>query len=169
MKGTLHSPKLQYYWSLTIRLFRLIFRTFVMAVGVLHPLQRSSRCILQPQPTGQCLCVYVCVCVCVCVCCHIKLYMYYSMFIYAKSFLFFSLSNFFCRVGVQPEFSNKIFFRLAQHISLFSLFYFFIFYFIFFWLPSPPFLHVFGSKLNNNIFFRLSGLYSVNMIFLSWK
>ena len=33
-KGTLHSPNLQDYWSLTIRLFRVISRTLVV-VGVL--------------------------------------------------------------------------------------------------------------------------------------
>ena len=50
-RGTPHSPKLQDCWNLTIRLFSVISRTLV---GVcLTPLQRSSRCILQPQPTGQ--------------------------------------------------------------------------------------------------------------------
>ena len=50
-KGTLHFSKLQHYWSFTIRLFSVMSRTLV--VGVVTPLQRSSRCILQPQPTGQ--------------------------------------------------------------------------------------------------------------------
>ena len=100
-RGTLHSVKLQHYWSLTVRLFSVINRTLVErvlplcreAVGVfcspsrqghrtlaagsypsvekqsvcsatpadratghslqgLTPLQRSSQCVLQPQPTG---------------------------------------------------------------------------------------------------------------------
>ena len=50
-RGTLHSPKLQHYWNLTIRLFHVISR---IPVGEgLTPLQRYSWCILQPQPTGQ--------------------------------------------------------------------------------------------------------------------
>ena len=54
----------QWQWSsilhsLTIRLFNVISRTLVG--GGLTSLQRSSRCILQPQPTEK-----VCVCVCVC-------------------------------------------------------------------------------------------------------
>ena len=44
-RGTLYSPKLQHHWSLTIRSFSVISRT----------LQRCSRWILQPQPTGQCM------------------------------------------------------------------------------------------------------------------
>ena len=55
MKDTPHSPKLQHYWKFTIRFFNVIFSTLV-AGGGLTPLQRSSRCILQPQPTGQCSC-----------------------------------------------------------------------------------------------------------------
>ena len=47
-----HSPKLHHCWNLTIRLFSVISRTLVGGGG-LTPLQRSSRCILQPQPTGQ--------------------------------------------------------------------------------------------------------------------
>ena len=50
-RGTPHSPKLQHCWNLTIRLFSVISRALVG--GGLIPLQRSSRCILQPQPTGQ--------------------------------------------------------------------------------------------------------------------
>ena len=50
-RGTLHSPKFQHYWSLTIRLLSVISRTLV-GWGLI-PLQRSSWCILQPQPTGQ--------------------------------------------------------------------------------------------------------------------
>ena len=41
-KSTPHSPKLKYYWSLTIRLFSVILKTLVTG-GVLTPLQR---CIL---------------------------------------------------------------------------------------------------------------------------
>ena len=50
-RGTPHSPKLQHCWNLTIRLFSAISRTLIGGGG-LTPLQRSSRCILQPQPTG---------------------------------------------------------------------------------------------------------------------
>ena len=49
-KGIPYSPKLQYYWSLTIRLFSVISTT--LAEGCFTPLQRCNRCILQPQPTG---------------------------------------------------------------------------------------------------------------------
>ena len=45
-------PNLQHYWSLTIRLFRVISKTFVRD-GSFTPLQRGSWCILQPQPTWQ--------------------------------------------------------------------------------------------------------------------
>ena len=48
---TPHSPKLQHHWNLTIRLFSVIFGSLVD--GSPTPLQKSSRCILQPQPTGQ--------------------------------------------------------------------------------------------------------------------
>ena len=57
-----HSPKLQHHWNLMIRLISDISRTLICG-GVLTPLQKNSRCILQPQPTRK-----VCVCVCVCVC-----------------------------------------------------------------------------------------------------
>ena len=40
-KNTLHSPKLQHYWSLTIRLFSVISRTLVVGRG-LTPLLRCS-------------------------------------------------------------------------------------------------------------------------------
>ena len=50
-RGTQHSPKLQHYWNLTIRLFTVISRTLI--VRSLTPLQRSNWCILQPQVTGQ--------------------------------------------------------------------------------------------------------------------
>ena len=52
MKGTLHSPKLQHYWNLTIRLFSFIFRTHVGggvlphcrgAVGVFYSPSRLSK------------------------------------------------------------------------------------------------------------------------------
>ena len=50
-RGTLHSSKLQNYWSLTIRLFSVISRILIVRRrgrgGALIPLQRSSRCILQ--------------------------------------------------------------------------------------------------------------------------
>ena len=39
-----------HYWSLTISLFSIIYRTLVG--GVLPPLQRCSQCILQSQPIG---------------------------------------------------------------------------------------------------------------------
>ena len=52
MKGAPHSPKLQHHWNLTIRLFSVISRTLIRGVS-LTSLQRSSRYILQPQPTGQ--------------------------------------------------------------------------------------------------------------------
>ena len=42
-RAALHSPKLQLYWSLTIRLLSVISKT----------LQKNNRCILQPHPTGQ--------------------------------------------------------------------------------------------------------------------
>ena len=45
-----HFPKLQHYWNIIIRLFSSICRT---QFGVLIPLQRCSRYILQPQPTEQ--------------------------------------------------------------------------------------------------------------------
>ena len=51
VKGCSAFPKLQHHWNLTIWLFSVISRTLVG--GGLTPLQRSSRCILQPQPTGQ--------------------------------------------------------------------------------------------------------------------
>ena len=38
-RSTLHSPKLQHYWSLTIRLFSIIYRTFV---GGVLPLYRDT-------------------------------------------------------------------------------------------------------------------------------
>ena len=48
-KGAPHSPKLQHYRSLTIRLFSIISKTLVREG--LTPLQRCSQCILQPQLT----------------------------------------------------------------------------------------------------------------------
>ena len=45
-----HSPKLQHYWNLTIRLFSHIPDTRLRRR--LIPQQRCSRCILQPQPIG---------------------------------------------------------------------------------------------------------------------
>ena len=45
------APKLHHYWNLTIRLFSVISSTLVG--GGLILLQRSSRCILPPRPTGQ--------------------------------------------------------------------------------------------------------------------
>ena len=50
-RGTLHSPKLQHYWSLTIRLFNVI-SGHSLVVGGLTPLPRCNRCILQPRLTG---------------------------------------------------------------------------------------------------------------------
>ena len=52
MKRQSASPKVPYYWDLSIRLFNVISGTHVGGKG-LTPLQKSSRCILQPQPTGQ--------------------------------------------------------------------------------------------------------------------
>ena len=48
--GTLHSPKIQHYRNLTIRLFSVISRTLTRGPT---SLKRCSRCILQPQLTGQ--------------------------------------------------------------------------------------------------------------------
>ena len=47
---TAQSPKLQHYWGLIIRLFRVISRTIVGLRRVLNPLQRCSWCILQSHP-----------------------------------------------------------------------------------------------------------------------
>ena len=49
--STPHSLNLQHYWNLTNRLFSVISRTLIG--GSFIPLQRSSQCVLQPQPTGQ--------------------------------------------------------------------------------------------------------------------
>ena len=49
-RGTLDSPNFQ-DWSLTIRVFKVIYRTVVVGGGNTLP-QRCSRSILQPQPTG---------------------------------------------------------------------------------------------------------------------
>ena len=44
----------QHHWNLTIRLFSVISRTLIGGGGGgLTLLPRSSRCILQPEPTGQ--------------------------------------------------------------------------------------------------------------------
>ena len=75
-RDTPHSLELQHYWNLTIKLFSVISRTHVVRWGGgLTPLQKSSRCILQPQLTEQyckvkyssslsicvkLLCLYVC-------------------------------------------------------------------------------------------------------------
>ena len=40
-RGTLHSPKLQHHWNLTIRLFSVIFKTLI-GVGDLITLQRKQ-------------------------------------------------------------------------------------------------------------------------------
>ena len=50
-RGMLHSLKLQYETNLSIRLFNVISRTPI-GWWRLTPLQKSSRSILQPQPTG---------------------------------------------------------------------------------------------------------------------
>ena len=47
-RGTMQYPKLQYYGSLTIRLFSVIWGHLLMGLGF-TPLQRCSQCILQPQ------------------------------------------------------------------------------------------------------------------------
>ena len=49
-QSTPHSPKLQYHWSLTIRLFSAISWTLVG--GVLPLCSENGRYILHPQPTG---------------------------------------------------------------------------------------------------------------------
>ena len=49
--GTLHSPKLQHDWNVTIRLFSAISWTHVDRR--VTPQQRGIQCILQPQSTGQ--------------------------------------------------------------------------------------------------------------------
>ena len=49
MKGYSAFPKHQYYRKLTIKLFNVKSRILVLG---LTPLQKSSRCILQLQPTG---------------------------------------------------------------------------------------------------------------------
>ena len=49
-RATAHSPKLQGR-SLIIRLFSVISWNLVKGEGITH-LQRYSKCILQPQPTG---------------------------------------------------------------------------------------------------------------------
>ena len=54
-RGTSHSPKLEPYWSLTIRLFSPIDRALVGWSGVI-PLPRRSWCILLPT---RLLCIYV--------------------------------------------------------------------------------------------------------------
>ncbi len=51
MKGYSAFTKQQHYWNLTKRLPVIISGTLLR--GSLTSLQRSSRCILQPQPTGQ--------------------------------------------------------------------------------------------------------------------
>ena len=56
MKGYLHSPKLQHYWNLAIRLFSVIFRT--LEGGVLLFCKDAVSISLQPQPTGLCTFVY---------------------------------------------------------------------------------------------------------------
>ena len=48
-RGTLHFPKLQHYWCLTIRLFSTICWTHV---GEFTPLQRCNLCILPAKLTG---------------------------------------------------------------------------------------------------------------------
>ena len=49
-RGTLHSPKLQHYWSLTIRLFNAISRTFIWEV---LPLCRDAvRVLYSPKWLG---------------------------------------------------------------------------------------------------------------------
>ena len=67
--GTQFSPKLQHKWNLTIRLVSVISRILIVAVVFFTPLQRSSQCILQPQPTGHihcqmCVCVYIYIYIC---------------------------------------------------------------------------------------------------------
>ena len=49
-----HLPKLQHYWNLALRLFRVIYPRHSLGEG-LTPLQRCTQCILQPQPIRQCI------------------------------------------------------------------------------------------------------------------
>ena len=57
---TPHSPKLQYYWSLSDRLFNVISR---ILVGESYPTAKYQSCILQPQPTGPFFYQYFIMCV----------------------------------------------------------------------------------------------------------
>ena len=53
-KGTLHSPKLQYYWNLTIRLFSVISRTLVR--GVLPLCREAVGVLYSPSQMGKLFC-----------------------------------------------------------------------------------------------------------------
>ena len=75
-----HSPKLQPQWNFTIRLFSVIIR-ILLGAGSLTLLQRCSRSILQPQPTGQII-VWSCLSVSVSV--------FLSLIIFTSFFLSFS-------------------------------------------------------------------------------
>ena len=55
-RGTPNSSKLQHHWNLTIRLFSVIYRALIEGGG---RLTYYSRCILQPQLTGQYLLVKI--------------------------------------------------------------------------------------------------------------
>ena len=52
MKEAPHFPKLQHNWNLTIKVFSNISWKLIESGG-LTPLQKFSRCILQPQPNGK--------------------------------------------------------------------------------------------------------------------
>ena len=75
LSGTPHSPKLQYCWSLTIRLFSVIKRSLV-GEGVSLPYRDAVGVFCCSRWLGQC-CLYLSVCVYICLAMiHIQLYTY---------------------------------------------------------------------------------------------
>ena len=52
MKGSPHSPKLQHYWNLNIRLLSVISRTLVEG-GVLHLSREAVSVFYSPSPMGK--------------------------------------------------------------------------------------------------------------------
>ena len=69
-RGTPHSPKLQHYWNLTIRLFSVISRTLVE--GRVLPPSAENHSVYSAAAANLCVCMYVCVCVCI----YIYIYIY---------------------------------------------------------------------------------------------
>ena len=53
--GNVHSPKLQHYWNLTIRLFSVIFRTLVGSIGVLPLCREAVSVFYTPSQLGNIL------------------------------------------------------------------------------------------------------------------